>query len=174
MLLNHQTIENMDSATGFVVLNTSTDNLVTGEGSVYGTANVQFDKINGASALAGVYRTITDSIKVDRPGTFWRLHDIVGWLIQIPVITNVAYTFARLGTDASNYCEWRVADTALTAARFTLCHVPVGNAYVVGEGWNPAAVTYAVVGVAFDQTGNTLAAIQVDALWLAHADLVNS
>jgi len=155
-------------------VNDETENIAAATASILGSASVEFDKVAGDTKLAAIAKTQDGPLNIDRGGVFWKPHDRVSWLIQIPDLTNVAYSFVRLGTDVSNYCEWRVVDASHAAGRFTLCDVAIGDAYVTGAGWDPSSVPYVVAGVAFDANANTLANLQWDAIWLEHATLVRT
>jgi hypothetical protein len=158
----HHIVDSMNATTGWSVLGNDTTNLATTKKHVIGTDALTFDKVDGAAdtIFAGIQKTIT-SIDLGSVSP----HDVVQSPCYIPAITDVAYVFLRLGTDSSNYNEWRIEDTALTAATYEILLFNIGDASyagITGNGWNPSAVTYAAIGVAFDAETDTLAGIVFD------------
>lgn len=168
------TVDQVNSATGWTVLGDSTDTLTTSTATVDGAGALSFAKIAGTTTIAAAYRTLACTLRISGTTGRWRLHDRICWLAYLSDLTNVAYTFVRLGTDASNYCEWRFADTSLTAGRWTLCSAKLGDAYVVGTGWAENSVTYIAVGVGFDANANTLAGILMGKVSLEPAQFTTS
>ena len=92
----------------------------------------------------------------------------------MPLLASVptrAKAYARFGTDASNYIEWRWADSLFTAGAFTLAEATLGTAYVTGTGWaedsnDDVDLDYLAVGAAFDAETNTLADIKLQRLYI--------
>ncbi|KKL91348.1 hypothetical protein LCGC14_1895610, partial [marine sediment metagenome] len=160
----HFTLDSLNATAGWAALNNDTVNLATTLKHVLGTNALTFDKVDGAAntIFAAIEKTISS---VDLGGI--SPHDIIQTSCYIPDLADVTYLFVRLGTDASNYNEWRVPDTALTAATFEILVFNIGDAHfagITGNGWNPSAVTYIAVGVAFDAETNALAGIVFDEL----------
>ena len=146
----HITFDAFDATTGWSALGNDTLNLATTTKHIAGTAALTFDKVNGAAntVFAGIQKTIT-TVNLGNIS----MHDLLQGSFYIPDITNVSYAFLRLGTDSSNYNEWRLPDTNLTAATFLVGSQSIGNANyagITGNGWNPASISYIAVGVAFD------------------------
>lgn len=149
-----------DSATGWTAYGNDTDNLDTSTNHVQGTLGLSFDKVDGAAGTttAGAYRTIssTDISKYLGCG------GILGTSIYISSLTDVDYAFLRIGTDTTNYAEWRVQDDDLVAgwnsAVFQLCQ-PYS---ITGNGHNTAAITHVGIGVVFDGEDDALAEIVFD------------
>jgi len=158
----HHCVDTMNATTGWAALGNDTLNLATTLKHVQGTAALTFDKVNGAAntVFAGIGKTLS-SFDLGNPSP----HDLFMTTIYIPDLTDVSYVFLRVGTDSTNYNEWRVDDTDLTAATFETLAFSVGDvnyAGITGNGWNPGAITYVAVGVAFDAETNTLAGIVFD------------
>ena len=160
----HNIFDEMDVTTGWTALGNDTINLATTKKHVLGTDALTFDKTNGAAntVFAGIQKTIT-SIDLGSISP----HDIIQTVIYIPDLSLVDYVFVRVGTDSSNYNEWRVPDASLTAAIFETLALNIGDADhagITGNGWTAAAITYIAVGVAFDGETNALAGIIFDEL----------
>jgi hypothetical protein len=166
-------IDALDSATGFTVLGNDTTNLAASTTRLGGDASLEFDKENGAAntVFAGAYKTINKVLPVN----LFRPTDRVNLTVYVGAVTNVAYAFARIGTDASNYVEYRFADSLLTAGMFSLVSATFGSGYVTGTGWSETYVDsagmsidldYLAVGVAFDAEANTLADIKLQRLYI--------
>lgn len=158
----HHIFDTFNAVGTWTALSNDTINLATTKKHTSGTDALTFDKANGAAdtIFAGFQKTLS-SVDLGSVSP----HDLLQGTFYIPDLTNVAYAFLRLGTDASNYNEWRLPDTALTAAVFETGALSIGDADytgITGDGWNPAAITYIAVGVAFDAETNTLAGIVFD------------
>jgi len=162
-----------DSTDGsdWTVLGNDTVNLTVDTKVVYAPKRyaLEFDKADGTAntVLAAVYKTIDLALRGFEP------NDRICWLINIPDLTNVAYSFVRLGSDQStNYAEWRFVDTSHTAGRWTVAWSKLGNAYAAGTGLNWDNIDSIAVGVAFDLETNALADILVDTIWLERVAVV--
>lgn len=158
----HHVFDSFNATTGWSVLNDDTTNLATTSKHLVGTSALTFDKANGTAntIFAGIQKTLS-SVNLGDVS----MHDLLQGAFYIPSLTNVAYVFLRLGTDSSNYNEWRLPDTALTEATFLVGSSAVGDANyagITGNGWNPAAITYIAVGAAFDNQTDTLAGLVFD------------
>lgn len=159
---NYQVIDECNSATGWTVLGNDTDNLATTTRSPIGANALEFDKVDGAAntKLAGAYKTVT----VDLEDEWFDAapHDYIQWWCYVSSKADVDYTFVRIGTDASNYVEYRYEDDEMTAGRFTRCLVPLG-CYSTSAGTHAdfGDLDYLVVGVAFDAETDTLADIAI-------------
>lgn len=158
-------LDEMETASDWTVLGNDTVNLAASTIRTRGTYSLEFDKANGTAGtvFAGAYRTVDfDFVS----GQWWLPEDRICWLAYISDLTNVAYSFVRLGTSASHLAEWRMVDTSHTAARWTLCSAKLGDMYVTGNGWNMNNIDYMAVGVAFDGAANELADIKFDMVYL--------
>lgn len=158
----HHVFDGMNSASGWTVLGNDAANLATTKKHATGTDALTFDKVNGAAntTIAGIQKTLS-SVDLGAVSP----HDLLQTAFYIPDLTDVSYIFLRLGTDNTNYNEWRISDTSLTAATFEVASFVVGDPNytgITGNGWNPAAVTWMAVGVGFDAETNTLSGIIFD------------
>jgi hypothetical protein len=158
----HHVFDSMNATTGWTALSNDTLNLATTKKHVSGTDALTFDKVNGAAntIFAGIQKTLTS---VDL-GTV-SLHDLFQGAFYIPDLSDVAYTFLRIGTDSSNYAEWQLPVDVLTAGVFETGALTVGDAdhdALTGNGMDSSAITYIAVGVAFNAETDTLAGIIFD------------
>lgn len=161
MINDYFVLEEMEYATDTLVDATwtalSNDTTLLAASTIHATGKygVKFDKEDKSDGNleAAIYRTVTFDDTVFRN---WRANDYIAWEVFVEAVTDVAYTFVRLGTDASNYNEWRTADSGLTALRFTMASARLGECYVAGNGWNPSNVDYMCVGVMFDAEDDEL------------------
>lgn len=156
----HLHIDECEATTGWSVLGNDTINLATTTNHTWGTNALEFDKVDGAAntIFAGIQKTLTsiDMNAYEKGGGFFL------WNLYISTTANIAYTFLRVGTDNSNYNEFRISVDSL-AAGWNPMRMPVFYpSTVVGTGWNSAAITYISTGVAFDDEANTLADIAID------------
>ena len=156
----HYHIDDCSAITGWSVLGNDTTSLAVTSNHVCGQYALEFDKVNGAAntKIAGIQKTITSF-------DFTPYHKGGGFALcsfYISSLTDVDYTFLRLGTNNSNYSEWRCSvddlEEGWNFCRFTACK-PTTH---IGTGWNSAAITYVAIGVAFDAETDTLADIAVD------------
>lgn len=170
---DREALGDFSTATGWTVLGTDTVNLATSATHIMGTTSLEFDKVDGAAntIYAGIQSTIT-AVNCSR---FVPTDQIIS-SVYVSDKTNVAYAFIRLGTSVSHYNEWRLADTAITAAAWQSFGVALDACQitVVGNGWNPAAIAYISVGVAFDAEANALADIKFDHVLIESAILTTT
>ena len=154
-------IDSLEALTGWTAFDTDTENLALSDHHIIGQKSISFDKANTAAnkTIAGIQKTLT-SIDLSH----LQLHDLIQTSVFLSSISNVAYVFVRIGTNATNHNEWRVLNTELTAGENNplLLALATCQASVTGTGWNPAAVTYVAVGVAFNLETNTLAGIRFE------------
>jgi len=155
-------IGNFNSITGWTVLNDDTSGLATDLSHILGTASLEFDKVDGAGnkTTCGIQCTLSTAVDCSR----FIGSDHIETAVYVSDLTNVAYALIRLGTDASNYNEWRIDDSAMTAAVWDVLDANLNTCQVAveGNGWNPSAITYIFVGIEFDGAANTLADIRFD------------
>jgi hypothetical protein len=158
----HTIIDKMDATTGWAALGNDTLNLATTTNHVIGSNALTFDKVDGAAntVFAGIEKTLT-SLDFGNVSP----HDIIQTSCYISDNTNVSYVFVRLGTDSSNYNEWRIDGANLDALDWKTLIFNLGDASQAGNtgnGWNATAVTYAAIGLAFNSESDTLAGIIFD------------
>ena len=159
----HHVFDAMNAVGDWLILNDATANFTTTKKHVIGTNALIFDKVDGTDNFAAVIDQIITSVDLGDIS----LHDIIQTVSYIPDLADVAYVFVRLGTDDTNYNEWRIPDTALTAAEFEILAFNIGdasNAGITGNGWDPSAITYIAVGVQFDGEDDALVGIIFDSL----------
>ncbi len=152
-------LDTMEDASVWSALNAYTDNVELTVNHVTGKNAMEFDKVAG-----GVGCGISRAVEFDL--SRWNPEDHICWLVYASSVTNIARVSVSLGTSIGVIQQWRVADTVLTAGRFTLCSAQLGNAYTGGAGWNPRVVAYMSVSVTFDAAGNTLADVAIDEIYL--------
>lgn len=156
----HYHIDNCEATTGWTVLGNDTVNLATTVNHVLGQYALEFDKVDGAAntIFAGIQKTITsvDLCPYHKGGGFFLCS------IYVSDIADVEYAFLRVGTDSSNYNEWR-GDVEEMSADWNVFKKPMDkpDAYA-GNGWDNTAVTYVAIGIAFGSETDTLADIAVD------------
>ncbi len=161
--VEHDTIlDAMNATAGWAVLGDDTTNLATTTNHVHGTNALEFDKANGTdnTIFAGIEKTISSVDITDHSN-----HGVVQVPFYVSSTAQVAYIFVRIGTDSSNYNEWRIDDDDITGGAWEPGAININFPDVngsTGNGWNPAAVTYIAVGVAFDNQINTLEDIRFD------------
>lgn len=146
---------------GWVVLNVDCTTLAATNLCIAEAAAISYAKINGAAnaTTSGIYLAaqsldLTDASPLDE----------IVWYLHVTDLTNIAYSFIRLGDDqGTNYVEYRFDDSDLRANQFTCCHVPLYQ-YVASAGTfcNFDNVVCITVGVEFDNQANALADITVD------------
>lgn len=156
----HIDIDECSATAGWSVLGNDTVNLATTTNHVYGSVALEFDKVDGVAntVFAGIQKTISslDLAPYHKGGGFFL------WSLYVSDITNIDYLFLRLGTDSSNYNEFRIFDEGIIAGWISARASIATPATVVGNGWDSEALTYVSVGVAFDLQNHTLADIAVD------------
>jgi len=164
-------LETMESVTGWSALSNETASIVSSTNHVTGAAAVSFDKVAASDNVAA--GAIVKTVAYDNIFQEWRPQDYINWLFYLSVKTDTADAFIRLGTDASNYNEWRYADASVTAARWNICQARLGACIAsVGNGWDPKNVDYLVVGIIFDGVDSLLAGTDgmvVDSIYLSSA-----
>jgi len=159
--MSEKVIETFDVVTGWAVLGNDTTNLAVTNNRVRGLKALEFDKVDGAAntKLAGAAKTI--DTKLDE----FPAHYVISWYCYVSALTDVDYAFVRIGTDASNYVEYRFADTSMTAAVFSFCNVKLSTfSATQGTGADFTDIDYLAVGVAFDAETDALADIAIDRL----------
>ncbi len=160
----YEILDKFDATTGWTVLSNDTTTLATSTKHVTGTNSLSFAKVDGAAngTAAGIQKTL-DRVTLNRVSP----RDTIRVCFYLSSIADVAYVFVRLGTNSTNYNEWRVDDADITAGAFNTADVFVGEAShagITGNGWDPTNITYACVGVEFDGEDDALAGILFDHL----------
>jgi hypothetical protein len=153
-------VDAFDATTGWAVGNDATETIALSSNHFEGTGALTFNKVDGTGHTeAYIEKTISSLSMPDFGG-----HHIVLWGLYVSSLTDVAYGFVRLGTDSSNYAEWRVDDDDLTAGVWNVVAILAGNMEytVTGNGLDASAITYAAAGVSFDAENDTLAGIALD------------
>ena len=159
---SHHVFDDFNATTGWTALGNDTLNLATTTKHCLGTNALTFDKVNGAAntVFGAIQKTLT-SVDIGAVSP----HDIIQGVFYFPDIADVNYAFLRLGTDSSNYNEWRIDAGNLTAGVFETGALSIGDADhtgITGNGWDPSAITYIAVGAAFNTETDTLAGIIFD------------
>jgi len=159
------------TATGWTILGDDTENLAASTSHILGTQSLEFDKTDGTdnTIFAGAYNTLACAKDMSR----FCAHDELETAFYISDKTNVEYVFIRLGTDVSNYTEWRILAAAITQAVWDVHDIALSTCELVavGAGWNPSAVQYVSLGVAFDLESRALVDIKFDHLYLGTTQL---
>ena len=152
----------LDATAGWTVGNDATDNIALSANHIQGTGSLIFDKVDGNNYTAAFVQKTIPSVDL----LLFQSHSLVEWNIYISDLSEVAYSFVRLGTDLNNYSEWRVLDADLTIGLWNTAVVPAGTVEytVVGTGLIDSAITYVAIGVSFDNENDTLASIGADAV----------
>jgi len=152
-----------DATTGWTVLGSDTEGLSTDLDHVEGTNSLEFDKVDSVAdtVFAGIQKTLA-SVDVAQ---YMENNGFVLVSMNLSSLADVDYCFVRLGTDGSNYNEWRVDSEALSTGWVQVRYLffapsTAGN---LGNGLSDAsAVTYVALGCAFSAESSTLADIRVD------------
>lgn len=156
-------IDNFSATTGWTVLNDDAGNIATNLNHVLAANSLEFDKLDGTS-------NTTDAIIQKTVTSFNAFNLVTGAMflqgfVNLPDVTNVVNYIVRLGTDSSNYNEWRVDATGATANQWEVFRILVAKSTgFSGNGVNLTAVTYCAVGVEFSAQADTLANILWDGL----------
>jgi hypothetical protein len=159
---SHHIFDELDATAGWSALGNDTLNLATTTVHVMGLLALTFDKVNGAAntVFAGIQKTLssTDLGSVSP-------HDIIQTCCYVSSIADIDYVFLRLGTDSSNYNEWRIDAANLEAGTIEVLAFVLGDAShagSTGNGWDASAITYVAVGCAFNAESDTLSGIIFD------------
>lgn len=156
----HLHIDECEATVGWSVLGNDTGSFATTTNHTWGANALEFDKADSGddTVFAGIQKTLSsvDFNAYEKGGGFFL------WNLYISTIADIDYAFLRLGTDSSNYNEFRVAGTDLSIG-WNPIRMPVFHpSSVVGNGWDSSDIDYVVVGVAFDDEADTLTDIAVD------------
>ena len=166
----HTVFDDMDALTQnggtWAAIDSDTTGVALSTKHVQGTGSIEFDKVDGAanSGIGGIEKTLT---AVDLGDV--KSHDVVSSTVYVSSVTDISdgtsYYFIRLGTDSSNYNEWRIDGASLTAGVWQPISMEVGTASFdgqTGNGCDFSAITYVAAGLLFDGVADTLANIYID------------
>lgn len=170
MLVRDRVLDSCENVTGWTALGNDTSGPYPSISHVMGTRAIAFNKVDGAAntVFAGLKKDVNFDLRM------LCAYDRIAWILYNDATTNVAYSYVRLGTDASNYAEYRFADSSIVSGAWTVCSVMLGQpTSVVGTGLNQRALTHIQVGVAYDAEGNTGSLI-VDEIFIARPVLTQS
>lgn len=105
-------IDNMEDKSLWAALSNDTTTLADSTNRLYGAKCLSFAKVDGTdgSTAGGVGRTFSPTLLI--PSKYGPQSKVT-WLCYISSLSDVASAFLRLGTDASNYLQWTVADSSL-------------------------------------------------------------
>ncbi len=157
-------LDTFDATTGWAG-STDVSGLATSDDNFSGSKALTFDKSGTSEVLGSIIKTITS---VDL-----RTH-VSGHLIQpvikLTSIAQVDHVFVRIGTDLSNYTEYRWEAADLVASWNVLAlNIAQREDPITGTGIVSSAITYLEVGVVMGAAGNTLTGIVVDAVTVLHS-----
>jgi len=160
-------LDDMRDASAWTALTNDTTGLAASAVRLTGKYSLEFDKVDGAAngVTTGAYRTLDENLSQE----LIQIHDVVAFAIYCSAVTNIASAHVKIGTDASNHYVFSVADSTLNAAGWSLCSVAVGDAALVGTGWDPSAITYLEVGAIVDAQDDALANIKFDCVQISAA-----
>ncbi len=158
--------DEMETLSPWTVIDSDTTNFGLTTSHVQGISAFTFDKINGAanSGIAGVEKTITS---VDLSA--FNPHSIIQTSVYLADLTSVSSIFVRIGTDNSNYNEWRVISQDLNASMWQNISYIVGSPHFnasIGTGMNQFDITYIAVGVNFINVNDVLSDIIFDHVYI--------
>lgn len=166
----HLVIDEMDALTAgggtWAAIDSDTTGVALSTKHVLGAGSIEFDKVDGAanSGIGGITKALT---AIDLSGL--SPHDILQTVVYVGDTTDLdggsSYVFLRLGTNSTDYNEWRIDSANLTAGIWETLAFEIGDASFVGQGGDGitwTAITYIAVGFKFDAVGDTLANIYVD------------
>lgn len=141
---------------------------------LWGKQALFFNKVNGTAnkEYAGASRVIGNL-------NLYRFDpaDKICWTCYCSALTNVHSCFVRIGTDASNYTEYRYPDSSMTAGVWAACKASLSAAgagaaatgsigLIIGNGADMTNIAYLAVGVNFDSQANELAGIMVGDVYI--------
>ena len=153
LIRDWEDLGSFNSTTGWAAISNDTTGIEVDSVHILGTKSIEFDKVDGAAntTTAGVLNTIT-SVDASR----FKANDHVSSAVYVSSVANIASAFIRIGTDASNYNQWTIDDSDLTAAAWTVISLTLASTdiTVTGSGWDTSAITWVSVGIIHDaETG---------------------
>ena len=169
----HLDIQNCNDVSQFTVFNSDTSTLAQTNNHQFGTGAISFDKVDGASN--SVYAGVTFTLNSVNIQDLFEDAGFVGLGAYLTSINNVVRVILRLGTDASNYNEWRWEVEDLVAARWNSLRAATGDSRsYAGSGWNTSNIDYGAVLVEFNSQSNTLSGIVIDNIHLVSGRVTDS
>ena len=156
----------LNTSADWTAFSNDTTNLAYTNLHISKVGGLTFDKANGTGDLkyAGIYRSDLALDLTSEPRDLCP-EDRIGICFYVGALTNIASLHIRLGTSASHYCQWAIADTVMTASTFQVHTAKLGACTVTGSGWNPASISYAALLINFDAETNALAGNIIDSVW---------
>ncbi|KPJ70378.1 MAG: hypothetical protein AMS14_10870 [Planctomycetes bacterium DG_20] len=151
-------IDPFEDSSLFTILGDETANKATGTAAPLSAGCLQFDKVDAVETTkaAGLYYAKSFDLGDARP------EDVASWWAMCPDTADLDYAFLRIGVDASNYVEFRWADTNFTSNQWEWARVKLGEGYVTGTGADlKLTQEYIAVGFAFDAEDDALANLRV-------------
>lgn len=150
----------MNSTSGWAGANDASTGLALSANHVEGTNSLTFNKVDGTGFTEGYIQKTISSVDL----ITFEDHATIDFAIYASTLADVAYAFVRIGTDSSNYSEFRIDDDDLTAGVWNSVAIFGGDVEyaVVGTGAISSAITWIAVGASFDAENDTLAGIAVD------------
>lgn len=157
------TFDEFNSTTGWTALNNDAGNVATSTDHLSGTASITFDKLDGSAntLYAIIQKTVssTDISKLFQGSSF-----LMGF-VKLPTLSELDSVVIRLGTNSTNYNEWRFGADGLTTGRWNPIRIPLGQSIEsTGNGWDASAITYIAVGTRHTQESSTMTGIKWDNL----------
>ena len=152
-------VDACDVTTGWSAKNNDTTTLATSNTRIEGLKSLSFAKVNGAANT--VFGAIAKTVALDLSGC--KPWDSISFYVYASALTDVLTAYIRLGTDATNYVEYSIDVSLLTAAIFNHCVTPLHKfTSSLGTCINWSAVTYVELGLTFSAQDKALAGILVD------------
>jgi len=155
-------LHNCDDKTDWTALSNDTTGIDVDLDHTEGSKSLEFDKVDGTdnTVFGGIQKTLT-AVNIEQ---FMENNGFIMVSLNVSATTDISYCFIRLGTDASNYNEWRVDDDALSTGwqQIRYAFYAPSSAGNLGNGMDAAVITYLALGCAFDAETDTLADIRVD------------
>lgn len=159
---NHKSLGNFELDTTWAVVNDDAGVITNKNSHVEGIKSISFDKLNGtANTTKAIIESTIESVDIRR---FSQEARIVS-SIHVSALTDIVDVFIRLGVDNTNYSQWTFLVADLTGG--AIWELLSKKFYqvdwaVIGNGMNPASITYIAVGVTFNSETNTLTGIGWD------------
>lgn len=173
LIRDWEDLGSFNATTGWTAISTDTTGVEVDNVHILGTKSLEYDKVNGDAntTTGGVVNTIT-SVDASR----FKANDHVSSAVYVSSVANIASAFIRIGTDASNYNQWTIDDSALTAAAWTVISLTLASTdiTVTGTGWDSSAITWVSVGTIHDLETDALADVRWDHLALTTAQLTTT
>jgi len=158
-------LDGCEATDGWTALSNDTTGIEVDLDHVQGAKSLEFDKVDGtdSTVFGGVQRTLSPAVDVAQ---YMSNNGYIVLSMNLSSIADIDYCLVRLGTDASNYNEWRVDDDSLSIGwnQIRFHFFSPSTAGNTGSGISAASVAYEAVACAFDLETSTLADIRIDNL----------